>query len=213
MRMRVANLLARQGETVQAIVHYRAALAIDPRNAKAHDDLAVALSQQGKLDEALPHFAKALESDPKLDNAHYNWGMILYQQGKVAEAIDHWRSAVRLKPNQIAYLRNLALALAISADPNVRSGTEAVELARHAAELTENRDPDVLATLAAAYAEAGQFPKAIAAAEQALELASALSKADLVDELTDRLKLYRAGSPYHDVPRSSAPVSRASNKE
>jgi Flp pilus assembly protein TadD len=90
------------------------------------------------------------------------------------------------------------LLLAISSDAAARNGQEAVQLARHAVELTDSRDPETLAILAAAYAEAEEFPRAVSTGEQALELAKIQDNDTLVEQLTDRLKLYRAGKPYHE---------------
>ncbi|HEV3418219.1 MAG TPA: tetratricopeptide repeat protein, partial [Pirellulales bacterium] len=184
-----------------AIEQYRAAIEIEPKFAAAHNDLAALLARQGKLEVALEHFLKAFEFDPEHADAHYNAGMIYYRQGKVAETETQWRAAVRLKPNQVAYLGQLALLLAISPDAAARNGKEAVQLAQHAAELTDSRDPEILATLAAAYAEAGESPKAVATGEQALELARIQDKDTLVEQLTDRLKLYRAGKPFHETAK------------
>ncbi|HEV2970217.1 MAG TPA: tetratricopeptide repeat protein [Pirellulales bacterium] len=186
-------------KTDDAVEQYRAAIEIEPKYSAAHNGLAVLLARQEKLKEALEHFLKAVEFDSENADAHYNAGMIYYRQGLAAETETQWRAAVRLKPNQVAYLGQLALLLAISPDAAARNGKEAVQLARHAVELTDSRDPEMLAILAAAYAEAGEFPKAVESGEQAKELARLQDKSALVDQLTDRLKLYRAGQPYHET--------------
>ena len=91
--------------------------------------------------------------------------------------------------------------LATSPDAAIRNGAEAVTLARRAFRLTRGREPAVFGTLAAAYAEAGRFAEAVDAAERAIALASARGNTTLVDTLRARIKLYRAGSPYHEAPR------------
>ena len=70
-------------------------------------------------------------------------------------------------------LDELAWLLATYPDSNSRDGAEAVRLAERACALTDRRVPAFLATLAAAYAEAGDFPRAIAAGEEALKRAQA----------------------------------------
>ncbi len=47
----------------------RESLGRNPRNAMAHNNLAVALLYQGKREEAARHFAEALRLDPSLDSA------------------------------------------------------------------------------------------------------------------------------------------------
>jgi len=78
-----------------------------------------------------------------------------------------------------------------------RNGAKAVQLAERANQLSGGSDPIILHTLAAAYAENRQFPEAVQAAQQALELADANGTA-LAESLRSKLLLYQAGSPYHD---------------
>jgi hypothetical protein len=60
---------------------------------------------------------------------------------------------------------------------------------------TQRKDPDLLDTLAAAYAEAGQFDKAVLAQKEAIGLsADEASK----KEFGEHLKLYEARKPYRE---------------
>ena len=184
-----------------AIQHYRTAIEIQPGFAPAHNDLAVLLARQGKMDEAEEQFTKAIEIDPKHASARTNLGMVLLRKGKAAGAVEQWRAAAKLTPDDATLLRNLAWSLATSGDPKVRDGAEAVHWAQRAVELSDNGDPNALGILAGAYAEAGQFPKAVESGERALELANLQGQRELAGQLTERLKLYRSGSPYHEPPR------------
>ena len=90
-------------------------------------------------------------------------------------------------------LNELAWSLATSADPNLRDGTNAVVLADKAVAATSRKNASYLDTLAAAYAETGQFEKAVTAQQEAI----ALLQTD--EEKTDyqsRLKLYETNAPY-----------------
>lgn len=69
--------------------------------------------------------------------------------------------------SNVAILNNLAWLLATCSDATVRNGEAAVRLASRANQLSAGGNPAVIETLAAANAEAGQFPEALAAAEQA----------------------------------------------
>ena len=73
-------------------------------------------------------------------------------------------------------LNDAAWLLATSPDAGLRDGSEAVRLATHAAQLTSEQDPSILATLAAAYAEAGEFAKAMVTNQQAINLGNATGK-------------------------------------
>jgi tetratricopeptide (TPR) repeat protein len=59
---------------------------------------------------------------------------------------------------------------------SLRNGAEAIEHPQRANQLGGDARPDVLDTLAAAYAEAGQFPEAMAIARKALNLAAQQKK-------------------------------------
>jgi hypothetical protein len=72
-------------------------------------------------------------------------------------------------------------------------------LARRAVQLSDGRNPAILGTLAAAYAEAGRFSEAVKTVEQALALATSQNNASLAETLRTRIKLYQAGSPYRDT--------------
>ena len=79
--------------------------------------------------------------------------------------------------------------------PALRHGTEAVTLAEHAAELTSGREPAVLATLAAAYAEAGRFDRAVELENRAIVLAAREGNAPLAATLRARLAQLQAKMP------------------
>jgi hypothetical protein len=68
-------------------------------------------------------------------------------------------------------LNNLAWILATAGNPALRNGDEAVQLSARAVARTDSRLPVFIGTLAAAYAEAGQFPKAVETAMTAHDLA------------------------------------------
>jgi hypothetical protein len=95
---------------------------------------------------------------------------------------------------------SLAWLFATCPEALLRNGGRAVELAQQAEQLSGGRHPEILDTLAAAYAEAGRFPDAVTTAGQALHLAEAQTNAVLADDIRTRLKLYEANSPYHEKP-------------
>jgi tetratricopeptide (TPR) repeat protein len=91
--------------------------------------------------------------------------------GKFAEALQEYREAVRLYPNDPHALNNLAWRLATNPRLELRNGKEAVQFASKAVELTGQQQPICIRTLAAAYAEDGQFAKAIEMAKKARAMA------------------------------------------
>ena len=94
-------------------------------------------------------------------------------------------------------VNNLAWLLATSPEATLRDGGRAMRLAEWACQSTSYKSPPLLESLAAAYAETGQFDQAIRITQQAIEIVRGNPKAS-TDTLESRLKLYRAGKPYHE---------------
>jgi protein O-mannosyl-transferase len=198
-------LLQQAGKSDEAIVHLRQAARIQPTDEAFHFGLALALTDSGQDDEAATEFLRTLQRRPEWTDAYARLGQVLCRQGKYAEAVGPLREAVRQQPNQPGYLNQLAWLLATSPDGSVRNGREAVELAQQAAKLCAGREPAVLGSLAAAYAEAGRSAEAVEAAQRAIKLAAARGDTALVDALNSRLKLYQAGTAYHEKPQPHRP--------
>jgi hypothetical protein len=97
-------------------------------------------------------------------------------------------------------LRHVAWVLATYPKAAVRNGPRAVELAQQTNRLSGGTNAMIVGTLAAAFAEAGRFPEAIAAARRAVQLATTESNAALVHDLQVHLRSYEAGQPYRDSP-------------
>jgi protein O-mannosyl-transferase len=197
--------LAAAGRTEEAIVHYQKAIALRPDYVDPHVNLGALLQQRGELAEAIAHYRRALAIDPDCAVAHSNLGLALYQRGATPEAIVQLREALRLRPRDLAALNQLAWILATSPDSAVRNGAAAVVLAQRAAELSGVREPSVLGTLAAAYAENGRFQQAAATAERAIAVATDHGDTALAELYRSQQKLYQAGLPFHEPPRQPRP--------
>lgn len=195
----LADILLQRGLPDYAIRRYEKVLAIQPANADAHFNLANGLLAVGRVDAAAEQFEKTLALRPEFAPAHNNLGFLLIQQRRAQEAISHLKVAARLQPDNAQTLAGLAWVLATSPDDSVRRSAEAVTLAQRANELSGNRDPEILRSLAAAYAENGKFPDAVQAAERGLKLASDLTDPAISETLRSQLKLYQGGSPFRDA--------------
>jgi tetratricopeptide (TPR) repeat protein len=191
--------LHQTGRVDEAIVRYQRALEIEPDYAEAHNNLGVSLFKAGRVNEAIARFQRALEIKPDYAEAHNNLAYALRQTGRVDEAIVHYRKAVELQPQFTPALADLAWILATCPEPSVRNGSNAVVLAEQADRLSGNGNPNILHILAAAYAEVGRFPEAIATANRALALAKAQSDARLVILLQTEIGFYQINSPYRSA--------------
>ena len=194
----LAAALLPTGQTDEAIRHLRQAIEIDPKYADARYNLGSALLQLGRPDEAILQLQIALQIKPSDADSHYNLGTAFLQIGRREEAIVNLEKALERKPEDPEVLNNLAWMLATSADPRLRNGRKAVELAQQANKLTSGSNMYITATLAAAYAETGQFTEAIETAQRALALAVARGDRSLAEAIRRHSVRYAGGSPYHE---------------
>jgi len=190
--------LAAKGRFDEVIENFRKAIQINPNDAEAFNNLGNALAIKGRFEEAIENYHKAIRINSTRPEPFVHLGMTLEQLGHSREAVDSYEAALRLNPNLAGALNNLAWILAASPDDALRNGAEAVRLAERACELTHNSQPLFIGTLAAAYAEAGRFPEAVATAEKAEQLASDAGQAAVAAKNRQLLELYRAGKPYHE---------------
>jgi protein O-mannosyl-transferase len=192
-----------RGDIDAAFEQYRQAVHVDPTLADAHYNLGVLLVNRGSTDEAIAEFRSALKYKPEQANAHYNLAACLERQGKCADAMVAWRAALQLEPNNVDTVDQVAWRLATSPDAAVRDGKKAIKLAQRAIELSHGEAPRPMSTLAAAYAEDGQFAEASRTAEQAIDLAVRRGETAAADEFRAQLKRYRANRPYRESPGQS----------
>jgi tetratricopeptide (TPR) repeat protein len=196
----LGNLLATQGRTDEAIEQFQKALEVDPDNAKVRYNLANIFTAQGRWDEAIEQYHRALKQMPDSTHAHYQLGLLLQSRGEFAAAIAQFQKVLKLDPKHVTARNNLAWLLATCPDNSLRNGNKAVELAQQAVQLSGGNSPEILDTLAAAYAEAGRYPEAIETAQRALDLSAAQNKKPLAEVIQTQLKLFETHSPYHEKP-------------
>jgi Flp pilus assembly protein TadD len=199
----LGHALMLQGRLAEAEAHFRATLKSKPGELETHRMLAGILEREGRNREAIFHLRSVILFQPKSTpeiETRMELASLFNQTGDYRQATEQLRQAVQLKPGQPEPLNNLAWLLATCADDSVRDGAEAVRCAELACQLTAFKQARATGTLAAAYAEAGRFPEAVATSETAVKLASADGDQRLTDISNQLLNLYRAGKPYHEQP-------------
>ena len=217
-RQWLADMALRQKHAVEAIEQVSAALSIladmerkgtptpSSRNRNAtragrlHKFLAGALLIEGKLDPAIAELRIGIGFVPDFDD-HFRLIELLSQRGRYREAVAECRKLLETAPENVRLRNKLAWILATSPDASVRDGAKALEMAQALARTNSGRAAAVLDTLAAAYAETGQFHKAVATAQQALARARSGKQPGSAFAIQSRLDLYRAGRPFRETPK------------
>jgi tetratricopeptide (TPR) repeat protein len=188
--------LSVRGRRDEAIAQFKEALTIDPDYAQAHNNLGALLQMTGRFDEALAHYERAVALRADNVDAVTNLGQLLSTLGRPADAVDRFRAAIAIDPANAQALSGLAWIRATSWDPALRDASEAVKLAERAAVATDRRSVSTLDALAAAYAAAGRYDEAVAAARQGIELAAATGQPEAAAQFGLRLQLYQDRKPY-----------------
>jgi tetratricopeptide (TPR) repeat protein len=112
-----------------------------------------------------------------------------------AEAIADYEKAIEMQKESPGLLNNLAWVLATSPDDKLRDGKRAIELATKASELTEFKAGYILSTLAAAYAETGDFESARKWSAESVKFGGEAE----MEQLRKELESYRASKPWREL--------------
>ncbi len=189
----LATMLARAGRLEEAVSLWERAVTSEPTHARAHNNLGNALRQRGDLSEAIRHLRRAVEIEPGYPEAHFNLGMALRSQGDAAGSVRAFRRAAAERASWALPRQLAAWTLATHPSAAVRDPAAAMRLAEEAVALAgESPDPLSLDVLAAAYAAAGDFQRAVTSAERAIAAAERAGPRGeaLVPALAARLALY-----------------------
>ncbi|MCK4277049.1 MAG: tetratricopeptide repeat protein, partial [Phycisphaerae bacterium] len=191
----LANALAKLGKEEEAIGHYRRAVEVNPDHVSAYINLGRILTRLGRHQEAIPNYRQAAGLQPDNADVLYALGITLEKLGKTAQAVEAYDRALRANPNLPHAMNKLAWILATCPDPTVRDGNRALALIEKLCTATRFRYAPHLDALAAAYAETGQFERAVATARLAIKLTGANETPELTHQRQGRVKLYQQNKP------------------
>jgi protein O-mannosyl-transferase len=191
----LANGLARKGLRKEAIGHYQEAVKLRPDYADAYYNLGSVLFHEERIDAAITSWQNAVEIQPRDAEIHASLANAFGKKRMLKEAIVEYEEALKIEPQHQLAMNNLAWILATSSDASIRDGAKAVQLAQQALYLSGDGDPNLLRTLAAAYAEIARFSEALVAADQALQIALMHGKPGLANRLEKEIAVYRTHLP------------------
>ncbi len=193
---KLAAALTATGRITEALAHCEAFLRLKPDDAGMHLRCADLAVRQGLAAPAMHHFEQAIRIEPAMAVAHFRKGLLLINLGQFTAGIASLREAQRFEPRQAVYARALAWQLATHPQAPAAERAAALSFALHANDVSGGENPRVLDALAAAYAAAGQFDRAVTTAQQAIELADSSGARQLAAGLRERLRLYQGGEAY-----------------
>jgi protein O-mannosyl-transferase len=188
--------------------HFSVAAGLSPRRTEARHALALTLIEQGVEGDAIDRLAVELQQATNHWEGHHRLGLVLANEGKHREAIVQYREAIKLAPPKPEVLEALAWLLATHPDPAIRNGAEAVALAEQACRLTNFQAPQMLLTLAVAYAEVGRFEEAAATVRKAETQATAANNAELMEKCRKLTERFAARQPVHEPEVTKSPEQK-----
>ena len=184
------------GRTNEAVAEYHQALKIAPKHTFARLSLGFELFIQGHEEEAFGEFYHVYKPDTPRVEICLDLAEKLSNHQKDREAISVLEEALRKFPSNQLVQNNLAWLLSTNKNFSLRDGQRSLVLALKASAATGSKDPRILDTLSAAYAETGDFVKALETAQAGLKLAEASGNKELAFGLKKEIALYYEGKPF-----------------
>ncbi|MEA2735541.1 MAG: protein O-mannosyl-transferase, partial [Humisphaera sp.] len=195
---RIGSILILENDLAGAERHVQEALRLEPRYAAALYNLALIERRRGNTAEAERRLNESIRLNGADPAPHHALAQVLHARGDLPGAIAQYRLAVHFDAASPAR-NNLAWILATTPDAGLRNGPEAVRLAASLRAGATGESPEVLDTLAAAYAEAGDFARAVETAQAAADRATKAGNAKLEQEIRARLALYAEKRAYREA--------------
>jgi tetratricopeptide (TPR) repeat protein len=194
------SLLMELGDFTGALADYARTLAINPHEEAAHLGRARIYLMRCKPEEALKDADAAVAIAPGQAFVYGCRAAVYTELRRYTEAETDIKKAMRTKSyDPTAALSSLAWFRATCPDSRFRNGKEALAAARRRCPNTNFWGYECLDTLAAAYAETGDFDQAVKCEAQAIETAP--SRLPTLSDMKERLELYKRHKPYRNEPR------------
>lgn len=196
-------IAADEGRIADAITDMKTLVDRRPDDVVRQIQLANLYLQDDRPRQAITTLTDVLDADPKNVSVLRSRGDAFLAVGEHLDAIQDYENAIAAigdeddSPILSGLLNNLAWVLATSPKDDVRNGKRAVELGKRAVELTNESEAHILSTLAAGYAEIGDFENAIRWSEKAVTAGRAEENEQL-EQLEKELEMYRTNKPWRE---------------
>ena len=202
-----------------AITDFTEAIRLNPKSSLAFYERGLAWEQKHNDDQAIADYTSATRvanhevkltlgvglgntlmatsdfGSQRRASAFLNRGRLYEKRQQFDKALNDYNASLKQAPKESETNCKLAWLLASCPDENCRNGTKAVEFGLAACKSSNWEDALAIQSLAAAYAETGEFAKAVETQTKANKL---LGESDSPEWKT-RLELYKSGKPYRMV--------------
>ena len=149
-----------------AVPAWEKAVSMDPDDARAHNNLGIALAGAGKVSEAVEEYRKSLALNAHNSQTENNLGSALAEEGNLEEARQHFETALGINPDNASAEVNLGNALSAEGGHT----QEAIALLTKGLEAAPN-SPEGQNGLGVALAHEGNLAEATPHLLKAVELA------------------------------------------
>lgn len=197
-RQGLGDVLNERGDAAGAEREWKKAMQIDPLLPMPYRALGSLALARGDKPLAIEYLNRALELDSRFFAARVELAIAFVSSGDLDAARKQLELTKGFSPLP-REANNLAWLLSTAPDDRIRDAKEALRLATLACDATEHKQPELLDTLAAAQANAGDFKQAVVTSDTAMRLARDAGKTALERSLATRRALYEAGKPYRDT--------------
>jgi tetratricopeptide (TPR) repeat protein/Tol biopolymer transport system component len=132
--------LGEKGQYQAAIAEWSELAALNPDDARIHNNLGTSLARIGRFAEAIQQYERALELNPQYYAIHNSLGAALIATGQPDEAIAHFQKALEVYPEAADLHNNLGRALAMKErlDEAMAEFQKAAEIDPQSAEARNN---------------------------------------------------------------------------
>jgi Flp pilus assembly protein TadD len=161
----IATEMGNKAQYRQAVATWQQALELSPDDAKAHNNMGVAMAATGRRAEAEAEYRKAMELEPDYADSYSNLGILDAQAGDLEHSIPLLQKALELSPWDAKAYSNLGNALASAGRLE-----ESISYSRKAVQISPD-DPEANANLGVGLARSGKLDEAIERFQKALEKA------------------------------------------
>lgn len=206
-----AHILAQSDKLPQAIEELEKASTKFPNDVELAAELAMFYGADKKPRKAIALYDKVLSGGAKVPQIYRGRADAHLSIGQQKEAVADYEQALKGMPGDSGVLNNLAWVLATSPDDKLRDGKRAIDLATQACKETDFKAAHILSTLAAAYAETGDFAAAQKWSEKAVEAGG--DEASVNEQLKKELDSYKEKKPWRELQNEEDKKNEAKTEE